>query len=155
MRQFHLCLFLLVIFLIVYILALSFLPPFLPPNLAFLNYSALKLLNRSEQSRWLWRKEGGAVMAHNRGPQLKLDKKGICKWQGSSMGHQSLSRQGRSSPGRATCFRVPEPQQGEGFCAVVPTDTIIRAQVKWEEHLHRDEGRDGLHQVEWLNTWLY
>lgn len=69
-------------------------------------------------------------MAHKRGPQLKLDKKGICKWQGLGMRQQSLSRQGRSSPGRATWFRAPEPQQGEGFCAVVPTDTNIRAQVK-------------------------
>ena len=52
-------------------------------------------------------------MAHNRGPQLRWGKKGICKWQGLGTGHQSLSRQGRSSPGRATWFRVPEPQQGE------------------------------------------
>ena len=69
-------------------------------------------------------------MAHNRGPQLRWGKKGICKWQGLGTGHQSLSRQGRSSPGRATWFRVPEPQQGEGFCAVVPTDTSIRAQAE-------------------------
>jgi len=38
-------------------------------------------------------------MAHNRGPQLRWGKKGICEWQDLGTGHQSLSRQGRGSPG--------------------------------------------------------
>lgn len=38
---------------------------------------------------WLWRKVGIAVMAQNRGPEPKLGKEDIHRWQELGMGHQS------------------------------------------------------------------
>ena len=70
-------------------------------------------------------------MAQNRGPEPRLGKEGIHRWQGLGMGHQSPSRVRRGSPGRATWCRVLESQQGEGSGQWFPL--MQASEHRWSE----------------------